>query len=510
VTIDPRFTADSGRVKSDMLEAFARVIDWIFAMPETASMRDLESEVWRGIIVMGGMLLSAALAARCRKATLADVARRGVPDDQWRLRLDDDYQVTVATTFGRVRVPTFAWRDRSGEREITRTPAVGTVLPLHPRCRSSELLLEWECRAGADAPFRRAAETLGFYSHGAIDIEDTTIADHLAKVAALVDRSWQYRRPSEIAAILRDRATRTRDGHPILYASTDACALRRYVDETTAAAWKMANGIRLWCTDKRTGETIHLGGEYTWGDCGEVQTAFVDLDQKGVLPFDGVYGDVPVRIVVATDGQPWIHDRIVPRFADAVAILDPWHLIERFAADAKGMFGDYPKRAASFLKYAVAVLLGKTERSSATPKNRRGRRNRRRAEARSLPSGVCPKDDGPERILGHVRTMNVPPGAEDVRGRLTAFLEQNVERMRYRVFRWRGFLLGSGAMESLHRTAVQCRIKLPGCRWLPETSTGIFKVRMMAAAGRWGEFWAQPGLTQRLVEAFKPRAEGEA
>jgi hypothetical protein len=509
-TYDHRAPADLDDVKNDMLAAFARVVDWIFAVPGSASMRDLESEVWRGILVLGGMLLSAALARRCREATLADVAQRGVADGQWRLRLDDDYRVTVATTFGRVRVPMFAWRDRSGEREVTRTPAVDSVLPLHPRCRSSELLLEWECRAGAEAPYRRAAETLGFYSHGAVDLEDTTIADHLGKVAPLVDRSWQYRRPAEIAAILRDRATRARGGRPILYASTDACALRRYVDETTAAAFKMANGIRLWCTDKRTGETIHLGGEYTWGDCGEVQAAFADLDDMGVLPSDGVYGDLPVRIVVTTDGQPWIHDRIVPMFPGAVAILDPWHLIERFATDAKGMFGESTKRAASFLKYAVAVVLGKTERSSPTPKNRRGRRNQRRAEARPLPAGACPKDDGPDRILGHVRTMKVPRGAEDVRKRLVTFLENNLDRMRYRVFRWQGFLLGSGAMESLHRTAVQCRIKLPGCRWLPETSAGIMKVRMMAAAGRWDEFWAQPGLTQRLVVAFEPKAAGHA
>jgi hypothetical protein len=510
VTIDPRFTADLDDVKDEMLAAFARVVDWIFATPGTASMRDLESEVWRCVLVIGGMLLSAALARRCRAATLLDVAQRGVPEGQWRFRFDDDYRVTVATTFGRVRVPTFAWRDRSGGREVTRTPAVGTALPLHPHCRSSELLLEWECRAGADAPYRRAAETLGFYSHGAVELEDTTIADHLAKVSGLVDQAWQYKQPEQIAALLRERATRSRSGAPILYVSTDACALRRYVDETTAAAWKMANGIRLWRTDKKTGGTLHLGGEYTWGDCALVREAFVELDRTGVLPRDRRYGDTAVQIVVATDGQPWIHDRIVPWFPGAIAILDPWHLIERFGADAKAMFGEGTKRAGSFVKYAVTVVLGKKERSQAAPKNRRGRRNARLAEARPLPAGARPKDDGPERLLGHVRTMPVPDGAEVVRQRLVAFLEHNLERMRYRVFRWRGFLLGSGAMESLHRTAVQCRIKLPGCRWLPETSEGIFKVRMMAAAGRWDEFWAQPGLTQRLVEAFEPRTVADA
>lgn len=39
--------------------------------------------------------------------------------------------------------------------------------------------------------------------------------------------------------------------------STDAHALRRYVDETWSASWKMVNGIRLWCIDRRSGKVMH-------------------------------------------------------------------------------------------------------------------------------------------------------------------------------------------------------------------------------------------------------------
>ena len=38
-------------------------------------------------------------------------------------------------------------------------------------------------------------------------------------------------------------------------------ALRRRVLD---APWKMINGIRMWCMDRRSGPVIHLGGEYTW------------------------------------------------------------------------------------------------------------------------------------------------------------------------------------------------------------------------------------------------------
>ncbi|MEZ4473281.1 MAG: hypothetical protein R3F60_21340 [bacterium] len=40
----------------------------------------------------------------------------------------------------------------------------------------------------------------------------------------------------------------------------------------------------------------------------------------------------------------------------------------------------------------------------------------------------------------------------------------------YDACRQRGFQLGSGAMESLHRTAAQARLKLAGARWTTRAS----------------------------------------
>ena len=109
-------------------------------------------------------------------------------------------------------------------------------------------------------------------------VEDTTIARHAVMVGNLIDRQWLYRPLAEVREGLAQRATRdTESGKPIMSASTDAHAQRRYVDETWDAEWKMANGIRLWCVDRSTGATIHIGGEYTWGDCGQVGAAFAAL-----------------------------------------------------------------------------------------------------------------------------------------------------------------------------------------------------------------------------------------
>ena len=66
-----------------------------------------------------------------------------------------------------------------------------------------------------------------------------------------------------------------------------------------------------------------------------------------------------------------------------------------------------------------------------------------------------------------------------------------------------GYQIGSGAMESLHRTASQLRIKRPGPGWLPETAQAVFNLRMLALVGRWDEFWNQPDLPDRLLTAFQ-------
>lgn len=502
MTIDPHFTGDVEGVKAELVAAFARLVDWVFAMPDDASMAERERTIWRGLGTIGGLLFAAVLGLRCRRRALADIRARGMRQGQWLFRLDRDYDIKLTTTFGRVEFPSFAWRDRSGPAEVTRTPDLSGVAPLRGRCHSSELLLEWETRVAIDAPYRKAAETLAYFTQGAVQVEDTTLSAHAVRIGRLVDRAWQYRPRAEIVEILRNKAARDRSGRPILYASTDALALRRFVDDTTAAKWKMANGIRMWCTDARTGETLHLGGEYTWGDCTEVEAAFRDLDRLGILPRDGRYDDLQTRVVVVADGQPWILDRVVSWFDDPVAILDPWHLIERLGEDAGAMFGKGTDKAKKWTSRASAILLGNRTRTTAEPKPRRGGTKKPRSKARPLPSGGCPADTAPARLLTLLRETQVREAAADVLQRLIAFVEANVHRISYRVLRWRGFSIGSGAMEALHPVAVQCRIKLPGCRWLAETSASVMALRMLRAAGRWDEFWQRSDLSDHLQRVF--------
>ena len=102
----------------------------------------------------------------------------------------------------------------------------------------------------------------------------------------------------------------------------------------------MSNGIRLWTLDQKTGKTIHLGGEYTWGDCMEVRGRFEWLSEQKILPFDGDYGDgVVAQVAVITDGVDWIADYVLPLFPkETVHVLDAFHVVQQVTEAARAAF----------------------------------------------------------------------------------------------------------------------------------------------------------------------------
>jgi hypothetical protein len=370
--------------------------------------------------------------------------------------------------------------------------------------------LEWETRLGSDHPFRTAQQALTYFTHGAVRLEDTTIARHLVRVGQLITRDDMYRAPEEIRRVLLERATRDREtNRPLLYCSSDAHALRRFVDDTWAAKWKMSNGIRLWCEDKKTGRVIHLGGEFTWGDCHEVRAIFQDLITRGILPPDGNYGDgVRAQLVWLSDGMPWFKDHILPLFQDVVVILDVYHLLQAFATFIALCFKPKAKPARRWLNRAVELTTGRRPNHRRKAKRRRGhRKGAAKANAHAHERNVDPDTNPVEQAAKLIGMLFEVPTktkkAQAAQFRLFKFLFNDSDRINYVAFRARGYQIGSGAMESLHRTS-QLRLKLPGAKWLPHTSQAIFNIRMMRLAENSERFWNQPDLEARFAKVKLP------
>jgi hypothetical protein len=459
--------------------------------------KEMEEAVWSAVVDVGRQLLEAMLALACWR--VVEPAFAACPGA--RLRLDRDYTVTQTTTFGTVRVPLFAYREESGK---TRSPAKRAVFPLHPRCRSSELCLEWETKLGGQLPYRQAQDSLRFFTHNATTLEDSTIARHTAMIGAILDRSWTYRSPEDIAELLRTRATRdVETGKPLLYFSTDAHALRRYVDDSYAAAWKMINGIRMWCVNKENGQIIHLGGEYTWGDCRQVATCFEQIISTYVPT-----GEDAPQVVMLTDGMEWIRTHVHPKMpVGTLFILDFYHAVEHVADYAKARFGGGTKAAKAWYSRVRAKLFGKRGYTKAKRTKRRGPRGKKATTASQRRTIHQSKDrhGAGEELVYRLLEEEVESRFQSAYNSLLHYISENADRMDYPNYRARGIQVGSGAMESLHRIASQMRLKLAGARWVAQNALAVLNTRMMMLAKRWDEFWSGPELRARLEQAFSTR-----
>lgn len=475
-------------VKSHLCGMFEEAVDKLL-VDDTLSPRAMEEAVWNLLIQVGRELLASLLMMACWRITARETEGRRV-----RLRLDNDYIISHSTTLGVLRVPLFAYRD---EQQRTHTPARDALFPLHPRCRSSELCLEWETRLGSNLPFRQAEEAMDFYSHGAARIEDTTIARHIGVIGELVDEQWTYRAPEDIKQILRDRATRdAKTGRPILYTSSDAHALRRFDDDTWEAPWKMINGIRLWCVDGDNGGIIHLGGEYTWGNCREVGERFDKLVKR--------LNGIDAQWVFISDGMLWFREHVMPRLPeDTTFILDLYHVLERVGEFASKRFGSGTAATKRFMRGAKTILMGKRPYHRKKLQKRKGHKKQPRKRKRNRNRTVHPSKDpcgaGEEFLWTLIEGCEKP---DDNFKAIVNYISTNSDRMDYPAYRARGMQIGSGAMESLHRVASQMRLKLAGARWLPERALAVLNCRLMLLAERWDAFWSHESRSSTIRDAF--------
>ena len=85
---------------------------------------------------------------------------------------------------------------------------------------------------------------------------------------------------------------------------------------------------------------------------------------------------------------------------------------------------------------------------------------------------------------------NIPRKNEKVNEeykKLSTYISNNRTRMDYPKYRSMGLLIGSGAIESAHRTVLQRRMKLSGQRWSRKGLNNMVKLRTMKMSGYWNK-----------------------
>jgi len=71
------------------------------------------------------------------------------------------------------------------------------------------------------------------------------------------------------------------------------------------------------------------------------------------------------------------------------------------------------------------------------------------------------------------------------------YLAERREQLDYRSALAAGLPIGSGEIESAHRSVIQERLKLPGAWWLAENARKLLALRVTRANGEWQTYWTR-------------------
>jgi hypothetical protein len=246
--------------------------------------------------------------------------------------------------------------------------------------------------------------------------------------------------------LYQPREAKAVDESQVVYAAIDGSMI------FTDNQWREVKLARIFGSDQidegigsRRGQSVR-GSEYVahLGGCEEFL--------HKLTPVVNSYAQIGERLVVLSDGAVWIKQAIDEHYPQATQILDFYHAVEYLGEYAQAAIADQTERQQWIAQQKAVLLAGGVDRVIATVAR----------HARSAPSSVKHQA---QRLMGYYRA--------------------NRERMRYDEYIRRGLYIGSGAIESAHRTVIQRRMKLSGQRWTSTGAENMLNLRVCSLSGTW-------------------------
>ncbi len=181
------------------------------------------------------------------------------------------------------------------------------------------------------------------------------------------------------------------------------------------------------------GATTHLGAS----------DAFI----AKIRPHMDVHKALGKNLVFISDGALWLKQMLKEYYPNATMILDLYHVMEYIGTIAVATFGQGQK-ASQWIEQQKELLINSQA----------------------------------DRVLLHIKSLKVE---SNLRKATFNYLESNQDRMDYKTYRERNLLIGSGAIESAHRTVVQKRCKRSGQRWSNSRAQRVLNLRVCWMSNRW-------------------------
>jgi hypothetical protein len=160
------------------------------------------------------------------------------------------------------------------------------------------------------------------------------------------------------------------------------------------------------------------------------------------------YGQLKARLVFISDGATWIRNWIEDAYPDAISILDYYHAIEHLHQFGEPYFKEIDQGEQWMEKQKDLLLDG--------------------------------------RVTEVIENIKALAGDHSAAQKLIAYYQANSHRMDYKKYKQIGCgIIGSGAIESAHRTVVQKRMKQSGQRWSSEGAQNMLNLRVTYMNEKW-------------------------
>jgi hypothetical protein len=157
------------------------------------------------------------------------------------------------------------------------------------------------------------------------------------------------------------------------------------------------------------------------------------------------------NLAIVSDGAKWIWNWAEDLYPNSIQILDYFHAKEHLCDFAKESISDEDHRKAWVELQSTALL-----------------------------------EQQPEVVIQAIREL--PQLAKDMeikREQLLNYYGENINRMRYSTFKKKGLFIGSGAIESAHKSVLQERMKRSGQHWSLDGLQQIAQLRTVYKSKRW-------------------------
>ena len=169
------------------------------------------------------------------------------------------------------------------------------------------------------------------------------------------------------------------------------------------------------------------------------------------------------ELIIVTDGAQWLMNiatELKKKFTNVVHILDWFHVTENLWKCANALMGEGTEQAKGWVeKYKEIIWQGEINTVLTM-------------------------------LLNEIKITKKQTPLRD----LYNYFYSRKESMRYNVFRDKGYYIGSGAIESANKYAIQSRLKKAGMKWSIDGANAIAHLKIGYLANRWDTFWEKNGI----------------